>query len=797
MPSAGAPIPGPLAGLRVLDLADASGALAGKLLADLGADVVAIEPPAGLPSRAIGPFWHDTPHPDRSLFHWTYATSKRSAVLDLASADGRDAFLRLADGADVVIESGTLDTLGLGWETLAARQPRLVVTSVTPFGRTGPWRDRLGSDLVAAALAGMVYVNGSPAGRPLRPLGPQAFHCAGATAAIATLAALRVRARDGRGQLVDVSVLEATTAAVEHVAAFYRQTGAVHRRTGSLHWTRYFRVGRCRDGWLMHCTLGDWTSLVSWVAGDGVGTDLLGEEWENINHRRGHAEHLFDTLDDWVAGQAVHEVMDGAQLRRIPYAVVRTVGELLDDPQLAARGFFVPVAHPELGTTVRHAGAPYVFGRTPWAIRRRPPLLGEHTREVLDEAVRAPRPVSASAASPGAAASRRALDGVVVLDFTWVVAGPIATRILADHGARVVKIERRDATDFGDRRGGMSGNLNRGKESVVLVMSHPEGLAVAKRLVARADVVIDNFSARVMRNWGLDYEGLRAIRPDVIAVAMSGFGLTGPERDYVSYGPTLQALAGFTAAMRDEHGAPTGWGYSYADMAAGHAAALATLAALHHRARTGEGQLVDVAQLENTSALLGPALLDATVHGRGEPSAAASPEGVAAPYGVYPCQGDDRWCAISVLTDAHWQALRRALDDPPWAADPVLATAAGRVARAAELDARLAEWTRAHDAADVMEHLQGAGVPAGVVANAVDLCERNPQLAARGYWESVATPEGTTLTFDGVASRLTATPGLVSGPGPLLGEHGERVLADLLACDAAEIARLRGLGVLG
>jgi crotonobetainyl-CoA:carnitine CoA-transferase CaiB-like acyl-CoA transferase len=789
---------GPLAGLRVLDLAHESGALAGKILGDLGADVVAIEPPAGLPSRAIGPFWHDAPHPDRSLFHWTYATSKRSAVLDLATAQGRDAFLRLADGADVVIESGTLDALGLGPETLRAARPRLVVTSITPFGRTGPWRDRLGSDLVGSALAGMLYVNGAPAGKPLRPLGPQAFHCAGVTAAIAILAALRVRERDGCGQLVDVSVLEATTAAVEHVAAFYRQTGAVHRRTGSLHWTRYFRVGRCRDGWLMHCTLGDWTSLVSWMAGDGFGTDLLGEEWENINHRRAHAEHLFDTLDGWGAGQAVHEVMEGAQLRRIPYAVVRTVGELLGDPQLAARGFFVPVVHPELGATVRHAGAPYVFGRTPWAIRRRPPLLGEHTREVLDEAARAPRPTRPPPApSPAATAPRRALDGIVVLDFTWVVAGPVATRILADHGARVVKVERRDATDFGDRRGGMSGNLNRGKESIILVMSHSEGLALARRLVARADVVIDNFSARVMRNWGLDYEGLRAIRPDVIAVAMSGFGLTGPERDYVSYGPTLQALAGYTAAMRDEDGTPIGWGYSYADMAAGHTAALATFAALHHRTVTGEGQLVDVAQFENTSALLGPALLDATVHGRGEPSAAASPEGTAAPYGIYPCRGDDRWCAISVLSDAHWRALRRALGDPAWAADSVLATTAGRVARAVDLDVRLAEWTGTRDAEDVMERLQRAGVPAGIVANAVDLCERDPQLAARGYWESAATPEGTTLAFDGVASRLSANPGRVSGPGPLLGEHGERVLADLLGCDAAEIARLRGLGVLG
>ena len=801
--------PGPLAGLRVLELADASGVLAGKILGDLGADVIAIEPPGGLPSRAIGPFWRDQRHPDRSLFHWYYGTSKRSAVLDLTSEAGRGAFLRLVDTTDVVIESGALEAAGLGYDTLAARHPRIVVTAITPFGQTGPWRGHLASDLVAAALAGMVGANGSRSGRPLRPLGPQAFHCAGVTAAIGTLAALLARERNGRGQHVDVSLLEATVAGVEHVAAFYRQNGTIHHRNGSLHWTRFFRVGRCRDGWVMHCTLGDWTSLVEWVASDGKADDLLGEEWESIDYRRDHAEHLFDVLDDWVAEQCVNDIMEGAQLRRIPYAVVREMDALVTDPQLAARGFFVPVAHPELGVTVRYPGAPFVFGDTPWAIRRRPPLLGEHTHEVLAEIAldsNATLPERASASGHGgpgvampassATAPRRALDGIVVLDFTWVVAGPVATRILADHGARVVKVERRDARDFGDRRGGMTGNLNRGKESVVLAMGRPEGLALARRLVACADVVIDNFSARVMRNWGLDYAGLKALRPDVIAVAMSGFGLTGPHRDYVSYGPTLQALAGFTASMRDESGAPVGWGYSYADMAAGHAAALATLAALRHRARSGEGQLVDVAQFENTCALLGPTLLDLLANGR-SPSAECPPEGESAPYGVYPCRGDDRWCAISVLTDAHWHALRRGLDDPDWTRDPTLATAAGRVAQAPMLEQRLTGWTRERDAEEVMAHLQRAGVPAGVVANAVDLCERNPQLVARGYWRRVTTPGGATVTLDGVAARLSVTPGNVTGSGPLLGEQSETVLADLLGCDAEEIARFRALGILG
>jgi crotonobetainyl-CoA:carnitine CoA-transferase CaiB-like acyl-CoA transferase len=841
--TASAPAGGPLAGLRVLDLADESGALAGKLMGDLGADVIAVEPPHGARSRTIGPFWRDEPHPDRSLFHWYYGTSKRSVVLGLDRPEGRAALARLAGGADVLIETappGTMERAGLGYGALAARHPGLVFTSITPFGQTGPWRDRLGSDMVAAALAGMVYVNGFPDAPPLHPLGLQAFHSAAFYAVIATLTALHARERLGRGQHVDVSVLEATTAAVEPVAGFYHQNGTVHRRNGSLHWTRYFRVARCRDGYLLHCTLGDWTSLIEWVKADGKAADLGGPEWEDFNHRRTHAEHLFDVLDEWVKDQAVAGVVEGAQLRRIPYAMVLPPEAQHANEQLAARGFYVPVEHPELGATILYPGAPYLFGATPWAIRRRPPLLGEHTAEVLgalgltaaeiaaargdDGGAPAYAPGDdrwAAACAPGdgethagtraapgprvppsiATAARRgarALDGVTVLDFTWIVAGPVATRILADQGARVIKVERRDSLDFGTRRGGFTGNLNRGKESVVIAMERPEGLALARRLVATADVVIDNFSARVMRNWGLDYAGLAAIRPDIIAVSMSGFGLTGPHRDYVSYGPTLQALSGFTLLMREEDGEPAGWGYSYADMAAGAVAALAALTALHHRHRTGEGQLIDLAQFENTCALMGPALLDFTANGRpARPFGNRSQERPGAPYGVYPCRGDDRWCAITVFDDAEWRRLAAALGHPPWTAEPRFASLASRRAHVAALDQHLSAWTRAHDAHEVMNTLQGAGVAAGVVADAVDLCNRDPQLAARDYWAKLATPEGDAVVVDGVPFGLSLTPGYVTAPGPLLGEDTERVLAEMFAIAPDEIARLRAAGVIG
>ncbi len=392
----------------------------------------------------------------------------------------------------------------------------------------------------------------------------------------------------------------------------------------------------------------------------------------------------------------------------------------------------------------------------------------------------------------------RPLDGVRVLDFTWVVAGPVTTRILADLGADVIKVERRDATDFGDRRGGLSGSLMRGKRSVVLNLADPGGVALARRLALASDVVIDNFSARVMPALGLDHAALRGARPDLICVRMTGYGLSGPDRDKVSYGPTLQALTGYVLGMAEPGGPPVGFGYSYSDLAAGHLGALATLVALWHRRRTGEGLLVDLAQQEAVASLLGPLLLDCAVHARPwAPVGNASQEEPGAPHGVYPCAGDDRWVAVAVFGDDDWRRFAAAVGDPPWTGDPRFATRDGRLAHAAALDEHVADWTRARDAGAVMAALQAAGVAAGRVADAADLCAGDPQLAARGHFVGVPTPEGGTVRLDGPAVHLSDTPATVSGPGPLLGEHTDQVLSGVLGLGAGEIAALRAGGVIG
>ncbi|HXD90532.1 MAG TPA: CoA transferase [Candidatus Binataceae bacterium] len=394
--------PAALAGLRVLDLADYRGSLCSRLMADMGADVIKVEPPGGDAARRIGPFLDDAPHHDRSLFFWFYNLNKRAMTLDLNRDAGAEILLRLAQSADIVIENfrpGVLGEMGLGWEVLHRLNPALVLLSIAPFGQTGPFRDFAADDTVIAAQSGMLYVNGWPGRQPVRPLGLQTYHAAAYHGVIATLCALFARDRDGAGQWIDLSMQEAAACALEHVAGSYFGEGRIEPRRGTLHWSRYFRVGRCRDGYIMHCTLGDWTSLVEWVAADGKAQDLVAPEWEDVLYRAEHAEHLFDVLDEWVKGYTRDELLERAQTLRLPYASVRPPEALFEDDQLAAREYFVDVKHCELGRTIRYPGPPYLFNGSPWRVYRRPPLLGEHTGEILrDDLGIDPKEIAALAA---------------------------------------------------------------------------------------------------------------------------------------------------------------------------------------------------------------------------------------------------------------------------------------------------------------------------------------------------------------------------------------------------------------
>ncbi len=383
------------------------------------------------------------------------------------------------------------------------------------------------------------------------------------------------------------------------------------------------------------------------------------------------------------------------------------------------------------------------------------------------------------------------LDGVRILDFTWVVAGPVATRILADHGAQVVKVERKDPPPMGNRKLGLQCDLHRDKLSVALNMQHPRGVELARRIAATSDIVMDNFSARVMSGWGMDYESLAAVKPDIICISMSGLGHTGPNSSYVSYGPTLQALTGYTQLMAEPDGTPAGYGYSYADMCGGYTGALAALVALWNRRRTGRGQFVDLSQFEAVAAVVGPALLDISVNGRTQSAPGyVSQEGPAAPHGVYKCRaldGDnDRWVPVSVRTGPEWRRFVTAIGSPEWASEQKFRTLYLRMQNSAELDANVSRWTAQHSAEDAMATLQRAGIAAGVVENGVDLCERDPQLKERGFWPAVSTKKGETTHVTGIPFKLSGVSGKVSRIAPEVGEDFDYVLGELLGLGKKE-----------
>ena len=393
------------------------------------------------------------------------------------------------------------------------------------------------------------------------------------------------------------------------------------------------------------------------------------------------------------------------------------------------------------------------------------------------------------------------LKGIRVLDFTWIVAGPVATRILADQGAEVIKLERKKPSTLGARRVGLQGGLNRNKLSVAINMADPRGNELARRLAAISDVVIDNFSARVMRQWKMDYESLSAIKPDIICISMSGFGHAGPRSNDVSFGPTLQALAGYTAMMADARGNPAGWGYSYADMAGGQAGALAALVALWHRARTGRGQFVDLSQFEAVASLIGPALLDASVNDRAQkPSGYESQEAPAAPCGVYRCRprdgDDDRWLVISVRSHSEWRRFVTAIGSPRWASDEKFRTLYSRTRNREALDASITQWTIEHHAEEAMDILQDAGIAAGVLSNGADLCERDPQLKDRGFWMPVELPDGTTTQIPGVPFKFSDTSAMTPRVAPDIGDDNDYVLGDLLGLSSAERDELTACGAI-
>ncbi|MBI4496952.1 MAG: CoA transferase [Chloroflexi bacterium] len=403
---------GPLADIRVLELTDEKGQYCGKLMADMGADVIKVEPPGGDGARRVGPFVDDVPGPDRSLYFWHYNTSKRGVTLHLGTPQGRQIFTELARRADIVLESqqsGYLEGLGLGWSALSQINPRQIMTSITPFGQTGPWRDFLASDLVSLAAGGPMASSGYdhlPDSPPSRGLWDNAYQIGCHYAFVGTLVALFDRDRIGQGQYVDVSIHEACSGTTEGAfpqweyfqKVVLRQTGRHAAATPTPPWQIL-----CTDGIYINVFGGlprsqeSWRLLLQWMASEGMAEDLLDEKYADLGKfrqfgaRSDETDHIIAVITRFVQAHTSEEIYHGAQNRGLPWGVVRSPEETLQDPHWWDRGFFQKVYHPDLGREITYPGAPYRFSTTPWALRRLAPKLGEHNLEVFHEDLGIPK----------------------------------------------------------------------------------------------------------------------------------------------------------------------------------------------------------------------------------------------------------------------------------------------------------------------------------------------------------------------------------------------------------------------
>ncbi|MFC1982450.1 CaiB/BaiF CoA transferase family protein [Chloroflexota bacterium] len=387
------------------------------------------------------------------------------------------------------------------------------------------------------------------------------------------------------------------------------------------------------------------------------------------------------------------------------------------------------------------------------------------------------------------------LHNIRILDFTWVLAGPYATRLLADFGAEVIKVQPLISSEAKDKFArGYYNTWNRNKLGITLNLNKPQGMALAKRLVSISDAVAENFAPRVMANWRLDYDSLKLVKPDIIMLSMSTMGQTGPWRDYAGFGPTVQAFSGITCLTSFPGKPPIGLGYSYADHAAGLFASLALLGALEYRRRTGEGQHIDISQVEAMTSLLGDAVLDYTMNGN-EAVPVGNGSSVAAPHNVYRCRGDDRWCAIAVFTDEEWQGFKQALGNPSWAEAERFATSSSRLENNQEIDSLVAEWTAQHTAEEAMSLLQGQGVAAGVVQSAEDLT-KNPQLKARDFFVELEHPELGETVSDAAPIKLSNNPARYIQTAPTPGQDNDYIYQQLLGMSKEEMIELRENGAI-
>jgi len=795
-----------LAGVRIVEVADGSAALGGRVLADLGAEVIMVEPPAGSSLRHEAPFLNDEAGVERGFGHLYLNTNKRSVVLNLEQDDGRARFRDLVASADVLLETkppGWLEAAGLGHESLRAYNPGLIQCSVTPFGLTTPWRDRRANDLVAGAAGGLIFVSGSRRGVPIQGGANPSYTMAGLSAASAITMALHQRdhgeqSSRGAGIHIDLSLQEATALAVMQTAC------------PSL-WTWHQRIPQrpglsaavaCRDGKYVSLLVRPdrFDGFLEWADAVGIEHGMTMDDWHYArldSPREGNP--VSETTLKLTQSLTRDEFVEGALGADIICLPVLDFPDLEQNEQYRVNDQFLEVEHGALGANLGYVRSP-VDAMADGVIFQRAPLLGEHQDLLQDVAgAQAVESEQGPEVDPS-----RALAGLRVVDFGWVLAAPIGTRVLASFGAEVIRIESTAKPDSIRSQtgpdgkpdadlGGLHNSVNAGKKSITVDLTKPEGLELVKELIATADIVVNNFRPDALERMGLGYEVLRELKSDIILLNLPGAHRVGPWAQRPSMGNILMAASGFNMLTGFAGERPRGIGIAYPDFTSPHLLVATIMAAVRHRAVTGEGQQLHLTQLSGVLSLLGREWMQFKATGV-QPPRNANRNPNFCPHGVYPASRDsdpdmDGWVALAVSDDREWATFCDAIGRSELARDPRFASLGARKQHEDELDAIVAQWSGSLDKWEAAEQLQNAGIAAAAVENLRDMLELDPQLPS--HYQVVRQPSApdVDIPIDREAARWVGSDlKLTRAPG--VGEHNQQVVQDILGRDDEAFVKL-------
>ena len=796
----------PLENLTVIEASEGvAGAFCGRMLAAFGADVIKIErPPGGDLTRFEGPGLPNVRQSEASALHLHLNMGKRSALLDWQTERGAESLKRLIRDADVLLEDWNAETqerVGLA-NVVESLNPRLIDLSLTPFGTSGPYSDWATTPLVSLALGGFLYLSGDEDRELLSIPGRQPEYLAGLHGYGGVMIALWERERTGRGRRVSVSEIETLAALHQFTTVMHTYGGVVRSRHGA-RWENKGNYGRypitilpCKDGYVSFAvsTEGQWDLLFPMV---GQPELLEDPRFQTFAERREHADDIDAILIDWMKDKTREEVFAyAAGDWSEPASPMLYLSETLADEQLVHREFFVEVEHPDAGA-LTYPTVPFRMSETQPEFGPAP-RLGQHTDEVLSAAVqKIPSPSMGEGQGEGVPWNLKEVIGplsdVRILDLTRVWAGPLATRILADFGAEVIKIS--DPRVPIDRMGGTNNKLNRNKSNLALRLDHDTGRDAFLELVTTADVVVENFRPRVMRNFDLTYADLREVRPDIVMCSMPGFGTTGKYADYPAFGPSVEAMTGIPSMMGYEGGTPRTSALAYPDPVSALNSVAAIMTALNHRRRTGQGQFIDLALIEGPICQIGEFIVAHSRTGIQPPRVGNShPEH--APYDVYPAKGEDEWIAICVMSDSEWGRMCELMGRSELADSAKFSDSSARRRNAESLDAIVADWTREQDAAELASELQSIGIAAGRAAKNYQLLA-DPHLNQRGFFVEIEEPDVGRKVYPGQAIRMNGMNRSAWIPSARLGEHTERTLNELLGASPAHISQMEQAETIG